>query len=46
MDSTPPGWLPNDKATVDPQVQTDLSDVKEHYKYCKICDGITNGNSH
>ena len=30
MIETPPGWLPNDKATVDPQVETDLSDIKEH----------------
>ena len=30
MIETPPGWLPNDKATVDPQVKTDLSDVQEH----------------
>ena len=30
MIETPPGWLPNDKATVDPQLQTDLKDIKEH----------------
>ena len=30
MIETPPGWLPNDKASVDPQLQTDLSDIKEH----------------
>ena len=30
MIETPPGWLPNDKATVDPQLNTDLSDITEH----------------
>ena len=30
MIETPPGWLPNDSATVDPQLNTDLSDIKEH----------------
>ena len=30
MIETPPGWIPNDKATVDPQLQTDLSQIKEH----------------
>ena len=30
MIETPPGWLPNDKATVDPQLKTDLSDITEH----------------
>jgi len=30
MIETPPGWIPNDKASVDPQLQTDLSDIKEH----------------
>ena len=30
MIETPPGWLPNDSATVDPQLKTDLSDIKEH----------------
>lgn len=29
MMQTPPGWLPNDKATVDPQLKTDLSDITE-----------------
>jgi metal-sulfur cluster biosynthetic enzyme len=30
MIETPPGWIPNDKASVDPQLQADLSDIKEH----------------
>ena len=30
MIEPPPGWIPNDKASVDPQLQTDLSDIKEH----------------
>ena len=30
MQTTPPGWLPNDNATVDPQLKTDLSEIKEH----------------
>ena len=30
MIETPPGWIPNDNATVDPQLKTDLSDIKEH----------------
>jgi metal-sulfur cluster biosynthetic enzyme len=30
MIETPPGWIPNDKVTVDPQLKTDLSDIKEH----------------
>jgi len=30
MIETPPGWLPNDNATVDPQLKTDLSEITEH----------------
>ncbi len=30
MIETPAGWIPNDKATVDTQLQTDLKDIKEH----------------
>ena len=30
MIETPPGWIPNDKASVDPQLKTDLSEIKEH----------------
>ena len=30
MIETPPGWLPNNKASVDPQLKTDLSNIKEH----------------
>mgnify|MGYP006235810779 CR=1 FL=1 len=30
MIETPPGWLPNNNATVDPQLKTDLSEIKEH----------------
>ena len=30
MIETPPGWLPNDSATVDPLLMTDFSDIKEH----------------
>ena len=30
MIETPPGWLPTDNATVDPQLKTDLSDITEH----------------
>ena len=30
MIETPPGWLPNNNASVDPQLKTDLSEIKEH----------------
>jgi metal-sulfur cluster biosynthetic enzyme len=30
MIETPPGWVPNDNASVDPQLETDLKDIKEH----------------
>lgn len=30
MMQTPPGWLPQNDATVDPQLKTDLNEVKEH----------------
>ena len=30
MIETPPGWLPNNKDSVDPQLKTDLSNIKEH----------------
>ena len=30
MIETPPGWLPHNKTTVDPQLKTDLSEIKEH----------------
>ena len=30
MMDMPPGWVPQPETTVDPQLNTDLSDVKEH----------------
>ena len=30
MDSTPPGWLPQEKASVDPSVEATLDDIKDH----------------
>ena len=30
MIETPAGWVPNNNASVDPQLKTDLSDIKEH----------------
>ena len=30
MIETPPGWTPQQNASVDPQLQTDLSDIKDH----------------
>ena len=30
MIDMPPGWVPNDGASVDPQLETDLKDIKEH----------------
>ena len=30
MIDMPEGWVPNDSASVDPQLETDLKDIKEH----------------
>ena len=30
MIETPQGWIPNDKASVDPSVETNLDDIKDH----------------
>ena len=30
MIDMPQGWVPNDNASVDPQLETDLKDIKEH----------------
>ena len=30
MMDMPPGWVPNDNASVDPQLETDLKDIQEH----------------
>jgi len=30
MIETPPGWVPNDNASVDPHLECDLKDIKEH----------------
>ena len=30
MIETPPGWNPQPSTTIDPQLKTDLSDIKEH----------------
>ena len=30
MMDIPPGWTPQPEPTVDPQLMTDLSDIKEH----------------
>ena len=30
MIETPPGWIPQPTASVDPQLKTDLSEIKEH----------------
>ena len=30
MIDMPPGWVPNDNASVDPQLERDLKEIKEH----------------
>jgi metal-sulfur cluster biosynthetic enzyme len=30
MIETPPGWVPNDNASVDPHLECDLKEIKEH----------------